>query len=66
MRDTWIGSGIYSRDIVMEFDCNRCGHVEELDAQTDDTQNMAYAQCRNCKEYLEQYIYSEEPYTWEE
>ena len=66
MRDTWIGSGVNSRDVVVEFDCNRCNFSGELDAQTDDTRNMAYAVCPVCKEDLEQYIYSEEPYTWEE
>jgi len=66
MRDTWIGSGIFSKSVVMEFECGSCGHVEELDAQTDDTQSIAYAQCPKCDYFLDQYIQEEEPDRWEE
>jgi len=66
MRDTWIGSGIYVQDRVMEFECPSCEFYGEVDAQTDDSRRMAYARCPECKEYLEQFIYDEEPYTWEE
>ena len=59
MRDTWIGSGIYAKDVYMTFNCVRCEEEVDLDGQTNDTQDVAYAQCPKCHDYLEEYLWDE-------
>jgi transcription elongation factor Elf1 len=49
MRDTWIGSGINSVEMIREFTCRDCGWEGEAEGTTDDTQSMLYAECQNCK-----------------
>ena len=68
MRDTWIGSGVLSKDVFMYFDCDNCGTAQALEGQTDDGGHMAYATCPNCKASLEQYIWGseEDDDFWEE
>ena len=56
MRDTWMGSGVNSRDILETFDCTNCNATYLLDAVTDDGGHMAYAECPDCKMMLEKYI----------
>lgn len=52
MRDTWVGSGIYSVDIEREFTCRSCGWEGEVVGVTDDNQFMLYAECPNCKDEM--------------
>lgn len=53
MRDTWIGSGIYSVEIEREFTCKDCGWEGLAIGTTDDLQAILSAECQNCKYIME-------------
>jgi transcription elongation factor Elf1 len=53
MRDTWIGSGIYSVEIEREFTCADCGWEGLATGTTDDLQAILSAECQNCKYIME-------------
>jgi hypothetical protein len=45
-----MGSGIYSKDVVIDFVCGNedCGHEEELDYATDDWGYVGDVDCPKC------------------
>jgi len=46
------GSGIGSLEIEREFTCRSCSWEGSVIGSTDDSQNLLYAECPNCKDEM--------------